>query len=57
MMATVVTTGTIGNHGPYTAFNIKIFQFRIDCLILYVAMMAKVVTAAMFALQQIHSLF
>ncbi len=44
-------------YGPYTALNIKIFQFGIDCLILYVAMMAKVVTAAMFALQQIHRLF
>ena len=47
----------IGNNDPYTTLNIKIFQFGIDCLILYNAMMAKVVTAATFALQQIHSLF
>ena len=44
-------------YGPYTALNIEIFQFVIDCLILYIALMAKVVIAAMFALQQIHSLF
>jgi hypothetical protein len=43
-------------YGPYTALNIQIFQFGIDCLILYVAMMAKVVTVVMFVLQQIHSL-
>ncbi len=36
---------------------LELFQFGIDCLILYVAMVAKVVTAATFALQQIHSLF
>ncbi len=44
-------------YGPYTALNIEIFRFGIDCLILFVAMIAKVVIAAMFALQQIHSLF
>jgi hypothetical protein len=44
-------------YGLYTAVNIKIFQFGIDCLILYIAMMAKVMTAVMLALQQIHSLF
>ncbi len=44
-------------YDPYTALNIKIFQFGIDFLILYIAMMAKVVTAATFVLQQIHSLF